>query len=46
LKRHKVTNPSEGRFYDWKDFHIGMELELYGRRFKILDCDEFTRNFF
>ena len=46
LKRHKVSNPAEGRDYCWRDLFIGMELDVYGRRFKIVDCDDFTRKFF
>jgi len=46
LKRHKIQNPAEGRDYNWRDFSIGMELEVYGRRFKIVDCDDFTWKFF
>ena len=27
------------------DLNIGKEVELYGRVFKIVNCDRFTRNF-
>lgn len=32
-------------FYDIIDFNIGREVELYGRVFKITNCDRFTRTF-
>lgn len=46
LKRHKVVNPETGREYNWRDLYVGMELALYGRKFKVLDCDDFTRRFY
>lgn len=35
----------DANFYDIIDFNIGREVELYGRVFKITDCDKFTRTF-
>lgn len=32
-------------FYDIIDFNVGREVELYGKVFKITDCDRFTRVF-
>ncbi|XP_060516892.1 EF-hand domain-containing family member C2-like isoform X2 [Cylas formicarius] len=32
-------------FYDLIDFNIGREVELYGKVFKIINCDKFTRTF-
>ena len=42
LKRHKVNFPQAGRDYNWRDLDIGMEIEIYGRVFKIVDADDFT----
>ncbi len=42
LKRHRITKP-DGTFYSWRDIHLGMDLTLYGRTFRIIDCDERTR---
>lgn len=42
LKRHKVPK-EEGGHYTWKDLNLGMDLPVYGRVFRIVDCDEFTR---
>lgn len=46
LKRHKVPKPCGGSNYDWRDFKIPMDLDVYSRVFRIVDCDDFTRNFF
>ena len=46
LKRHKVPKPGVIDVYDWKDFTIPMDLDIYGRVFRIVDCDEFTRSFY
>ena len=46
LKRHRVPHPTAGRCYDWFDFNVGIDFEVYGRVFRIVRCDDFTRNFF
>lgn len=35
----------DDNFYDVLDLNIGREVELFGRVFKIYDCDRFTRNY-
>lgn len=40
-----MPNPLQYRNYDIIDLNIGKELEVYGRVYKIVDCDKFTRNF-
>ncbi len=45
LKRHKVPRPDEGH-YTFNDLNLSMSLEVYGRVFRIIDCDEFTRKFY
>ncbi|CDI84259.1 hypothetical protein, conserved [Eimeria acervulina] len=45
LKRHKMPRADGSGFVTFTDLKLGAELELYGRVFKILDCDEFTRWF-
>ncbi|KAJ4428509.1 hypothetical protein ANN_24551 [Periplaneta americana] len=37
--------PRNEDFYDILDFNIGKEVELYGRVYKITNCDKFTRLF-
>eukprot|EP00002_Diphylleia_rotans_P019006 TRINITY_DN3675_c0_g1_i4.p1 TRINITY_DN3675_c0_g1~~TRINITY_DN3675_c0_g1_i4.p1 ORF type:complete len:580 (+),score=122.49 TRINITY_DN3675_c0_g1_i4:80-1819(+) len=46
LKRHRI--PKEGEidaFYGAADFAIGREVTFYGRTFRIINCDGFTRTF-
>lgn len=47
MKRHKVLIPGqEPRTYNWKDLNIGMNLNIYGRVFRIVDSDDFTKRFY
>ena len=47
LKRHKVPHPDDSSVnYSWSDLNLGMNLNVYGRVFRIVDCDEFTRRFY
>ena len=48
LKRHRAINQDSpsGDFLTWKDINIGMTIFIYGKRFKICSCDEFTQKFF
>lgn len=47
LKRHKVPRPEDATVsYTWRDINLGCNLNVYGRVFRIVDCDEFTRSFF
>ncbi|MBM4179761.1 MAG: hypothetical protein FJ211_10605 [Ignavibacteria bacterium] len=38
------SNPTE--LYKWNDLNLGQNLDIYGRVFRIVDCDEFTRSFY
>ena len=47
LKRHKVPRPEdETMHYRWQDLNLGQNIDVYGRVFRIVDCNEFTRQFF
>lgn len=47
LKRHKVPRPEDATVnYSWQDLNLGSNLNVYGRVFRIVDCDDFTRRFF
>lgn len=47
LKRHKVTRPEDATaHYSWRDLNLGQNIDVYGRVFRIVDCDDFTRRFF
>lgn len=38
--------PGTNQCYDWPDLKLGMSLDVYGRVFRIVDCDDFTRSFY
>ncbi|CAK9822215.1 EF-hand domain-containing family member C2 [Anthophora retusa] len=44
-QRIPMPDPVRYRFYDIIDLNIGKEPEIYGRVYKIVDCDKFTRVF-
>ena len=54
LKRHKLPKPGQfgtttqsgGQTYDWSDLKLGANLDVYGRVFRIIDSDDFTKAFF
>ena len=46
MKRHLVPKPGGIASYTWKDLNVGIDIDFYGRVFRIIDCDEFTRSFF
>jgi len=50
LKRHKIAKRTAAgapeEFYGWADLAIGKEITIYGRVYRIVDCDAFTRLFF
>ena len=47
INRHRIprAKPYDDTFYTIEDFNVQKELEFYGKRFKLIDCDPFTRNF-
>jgi hypothetical protein len=47
VKRQRIPlpDPVKYRYYDILDLNIGMEPKIFGRVYKIIDCDKFTRNF-
>ncbi|KAF1525218.1 EF-hand domain-containing family member C2, partial [Eudyptes sclateri] len=47
VRRHRIPlpPPHEDQFYTIDHFNINIEVILYARRYKIIDCDQFTKNF-
>ncbi|KAH8095666.1 alpha-tubulin binding protein [Aureococcus anophagefferens] len=46
IRRHRIPKPGFGdAFYSAEDLYVGAELEVYKKRIKIYDCDEFTKQF-
>lgn len=48
IKRHRIPIPGDenDEFYSMEHLNVGEEVEFYGKRFRIVSCDEFTRKFF
>ncbi len=47
LRRHRVTKPPpmDSMFYTVEDLNVGNELNIYARVYKLIDADQFTKNF-
>ena len=47
LKRHKVLIPGqEPKVYTWRELNVAVNLNVYGRVFRIVDADDFTKRFY
>ncbi|XP_003404484.1 EF-hand domain-containing protein 1 isoform X1 [Loxodonta africana] len=45
IKRHRLTKNDRGDHYHWKDLNRGINITIYGKTFRIVDCDRFTQEF-
>ncbi|KFP34192.1 EF-hand domain-containing protein 1, partial [Colius striatus] len=45
VRRHRVPKNDHGDHYHWKDLNRGMNLTMYGRTYRVVDCDPFTQVF-
>ncbi|CAG9317837.1 unnamed protein product [Blepharisma stoltei] len=45
IKKHRIPK-GDGTYFTWRDFALKTNVNMYGRVFRIVDCDEFTRNFY
>lgn len=43
IRRHRVPKNDRGDHYHWKDLNRGMNITMYGRTYRIVDCDPFTQ---
>ncbi|XP_069370828.1 EF-hand domain-containing protein 1-like isoform X2 [Paralichthys olivaceus] len=45
LKRQRVPKNERGEHYEYKDLNLGIDLVVYGHKYHITNCDEFTMKF-
>ena len=48
IKRHRAINQDSpsGAFLTWRDINIGSNVFIYGKKFRICNCDKFTADFY
>lgn len=45
VKRHRIPK-NDSTYYSLEDLYIGAEVTVYGRVFRLIACDDFTRAFY
>ncbi|XP_068926691.1 EF-hand domain-containing protein 1 [Petaurus breviceps papuanus] len=45
IKRQRLPKNDRGDHYHWKDLNRGINLPIYGKTFRVVDCDSFTQVF-
>ncbi|XP_074093287.1 EF-hand domain-containing protein 1 isoform X2 [Macrotis lagotis] len=45
IKRQRLPKNDRGDCYHWKDLNRGINITIYGKTFRIVDCDPFTEVF-
>ncbi|XP_060113410.1 EF-hand domain-containing protein 1 [Heteronotia binoei] len=45
IKRQRLPKNDRGDHYHWKDLNRGINITIYGKTFRIVDCDPFTQTF-
>ncbi|XP_044274934.1 EF-hand domain-containing protein 1 [Varanus komodoensis] len=45
IKRQRLPKNDRGDHYHWKDLNRGINITIYGKTFRIVDCDAFTEAF-
>lgn len=43
IRRHRFPKNDQGEMYNFRDINLGQNLSVYGKVFRICDCDKFTR---
>lgn len=43
--KKSIYKKENGYPYDWSDFNLGMNFEIYSRTFRITSADDATRSF-
>ncbi|XP_045049199.2 EF-hand domain-containing protein 1 isoform X1 [Desmodus rotundus] len=45
IKRQRLAKNDRGDHYHWKDLNRGINITIYGKTFRIVECDRFTQDF-
>lgn len=45
IKRQRLPKSDQGSCWHWTDLNIAMNVVFYGRTFRLVDCDTFTKDF-
>merc|ERR1712139_150585 len=45
IKRQRLPKNNQGGTWHWTDLNLAMNVVFYGRTFRIINCDTFTRDF-
>jgi hypothetical protein len=45
IKRQRLPKNEQGECWHWKDLNLAMNVVFYGRTFRLINCDQFTRDF-
>uniref|UniRef100_A0A3B4AJK2 DM10 domain-containing protein n=1 Tax=Periophthalmus magnuspinnatus TaxID=409849 RepID=A0A3B4AJK2_9GOBI len=45
IKRQRLPKNEFGEYYTWIDLNVAMDMEVYGVKYRIIDCDSFTKEF-
>ncbi|VDP81127.1 unnamed protein product [Echinostoma caproni] len=42
VRRHRIPKNEAGEPYNWRDLNLGINITVYGRVYRITNCDKFT----
>jgi len=45
IKRQRLPKNDQGETWHWTDLNLAMNVVFYGRTFRLVNCDEFTKDF-
>merc|ERR1712166_274830 len=45
IKRQRLPKNDQGATWHWTDLNLAMNVVFYGRTFRLVNCDEFTKDF-
>ncbi|XP_002739739.1 EF-hand domain-containing protein 1-like [Saccoglossus kowalevskii] len=45
IKRQRLPKNDQGDHWHWKDFNLGINVTFYGKIFRVIDCDQFSKQF-